>query len=222
MSEQVPFGAAAEEFANNPEPRCPCVLLLDTSGSMQGQAIQDLNAGLVAYKEELAADSLAAKRVEVAVVTFGGTVQVMTDFQTAENFQPPTLTASGNTPMGEAILRGVDMVTQRKALYRTNGVAFYRPWIFLITDGGPTDSWNEAAERIKQGEHAKNFSFFSVGVEGANMDVLKQIAVREPLKLKGTRFRDLFQWLSNSQQSVSRSTPGDKVALPAPTGWTSV
>jgi uncharacterized protein YegL len=222
MSEQVPFSSAAEEFANNPEPRCPCVLLLDTSGSMEGQPINDLNAGLIAYKEELAADSLAAKRVEVAVVTFGGTVQVLADFQTAENFQPPTVSASGNTPMGEAILRGIDMVTQRKALYRQNGVAFYRPWVFLITDGGPTDTWSEAAQRVKQGEANKNFSFFSVGVEGANMDVLKQIAVREPLKLKGTKFRELFQWLSNSQQSVSRSTPGDKVDLPAPTGWTSV
>lgn len=66
--DQVPFGAA--EFADNPEPRCPCLLLLDTSGSMRGAAIAELNEGLITFKDELAADSLAMKRVELAVVYF--------------------------------------------------------------------------------------------------------------------------------------------------------
>ncbi|MGN6627624.1 MAG: hypothetical protein ACTHLN_13480, partial [Tepidisphaeraceae bacterium] len=48
MAEQIPFGT--NDFAENPEPRCPCVLLLDTSQSMFGQPIQELNEGLIAYK----------------------------------------------------------------------------------------------------------------------------------------------------------------------------
>jgi uncharacterized protein YegL len=223
VAEQVPFGALS--FAENPEPRCPCVLLLDTSGSMNGRPIEALNAGLIQYRDELAADSLASKRVEVAVVTFGGQVQTLHDFSTAEAFFPNTLVAEGNTPMGEAIVRATDMLAARKSLYRQNGILFYRPWIFLITDGGPTDSWQAAAERVRQGEAAKAFSFFAVGVEGANLDVLKQISVREPLKLDGLRFRDLFQWLSNSQKAVSRSQTTDEVRLAnpaAPGGWASV
>ena len=60
----------AVEFAENPEARCPCVLLLDTSGSMQGTPIDALNEGLYALKEDLMKNSLASRRVEVAVVTF--------------------------------------------------------------------------------------------------------------------------------------------------------
>jgi uncharacterized protein YegL len=223
MSEQVPFGT--DDFAENPEPRCPSVLVLDVSGSMSGQPIAELNAGLQVYHDELAADSLAAKRVEIAVLTFGGTVDLVSDFSTASSFVAPTLAARGDTPMGAAINRALDLLSSRKEQYRANGIAFYRPWVFLITDGGPTDDWRSAAQRVREGESKKSFAFFSVGVQGARMDVLSQISSREPLKLDGLRFRDLFQWLSNSQQSVSKSTPGDEVPLAnpsAPGGWATV
>ena len=222
LADQIPFGT--NDFAENPEPRCPCVLLLDTSQSMSGQPMQLLNEGLIAYKDELAADSLATKRVEVAVVTFGP-VNTLVDFTTAEQFFPPPLEPTGDTPMGAALERAIQMVAERKQAYRTNGISFYRPWIFLITDGAPTDAWQNAAARVKEGEASKAFSLFAVGVEGANFDVLKQISVREPLHLKGLKFRELFQWLSNSQKSVSRSTPGESVPLDnpaAPGGWASV
>ena len=217
---QKPFGTS--DFALNPEPRCPCLLLLDVSGSMAGQPIQELNAGLRTFREDLVADELAAKRVEIACITFGP-VSVATSFEVASAFQPPWLKSEGETPMGAAIKSGVELVRLRKEAYRANGIAFYRPWIFLLTDGAPTDEWKSAASLVKEGEASKAFAFFAVGVQKANMDILKQIAVRAPLKLKGLRFRSLFQWLSNSMKSVSRSTPGDEVPLKNPTegpdGW---
>src|SRR5438105_463065 len=86
MAEQIPFGSdvdlPGEEI--NPEPRCPCVLLLDVSRSMAGTKIAQLNEALGAYRAELAADTLAAQRVEVAIVTFGGQVETVCPFVTVD------------------------------------------------------------------------------------------------------------------------------------------
>lgn len=219
--QQVPFGT--DSFADNPEPRCPCLLLLDTSGSMSGAPIGELNNGLITLKNELVSDQLARKRVELAIITFGP-VNIVSTFHTVENFLPPSLQASGDTPMGAAIQQGLAILKNRKEEYRRNGISFYRPWVFLITDGAPTDSWQGAASDIHEGETSKSFAFFAVGVKGANMEILAKIAPpnRPPVMLEGLRFRELFQWLSNSMKSVSHSTPGDKVQIVPPTGWTEV
>jgi len=213
------------EFAENPEPRCPCVLLLDTSGSMQGAAIEALNQGLLSLKDELMKNSIAARRVEIAIVTFDSHINVIQDFVTADQFNPPILTAQGLTSMGAGIHKALDMVQERKSLYRANGVAYYRPWVFMITDGEPQGELDhlveQAALRLQGDEVNKRVAFFSVGVENANMTRLNQIAVRTPLKLKGLNFIEMFVWLSASMSAVSHSQIDEQVALP-PIGWGSI
>jgi uncharacterized protein YegL len=226
FEEQVPFTDEEQafdgaEFVDNPEPRCPCVLLLDTSKSMSGKAIAELNAGLKLFHDELLEDELAAKRVEVAVVAFGP-VRVETDFATPEFFQAPELAAEGETPLGAAVEKALELIDERKETYKSNGINYYRPWIFLITDGAPTDTWEDAAKKIQAGEKDGRFAFFPVGVAKANMDVLGKLSTRKPLHLDGLRFRDLFAWLSRSLQRVSQSQLGTEVKLESPTDWTSV
>jgi uncharacterized protein YegL len=217
--EQVPFLQVG--FADNPEPRCPCILLLDTSVSMAGPKITQLNAGLQFFAEQLKADSMAMKRVEVAIVTFGP-VQIPQPFVTADSFTAPVLDTTGDTPMGAAIEKAIAVLNERKNVYKANGIGYYRPWIFLITDGAPTDSISAATAAVHEQEKSKSLMFFAVGVDQADFDQLRTIAVREPLKLSGLSFRELFAWLSTSLTAVSQSLTTDAVPLQnpvAPGGW---
>ena len=222
-TDQIPF--IIPELVSNPEPRCACLLLLDTSSSMEGKAIDELNRGLQMFKQELLSDRMATQRVEIGVVTFGP-VKVLSDFHTADSFEPPVLVADGNTPMGAAIETGLDMLEARKRTYKQAGISYYRPWVFLITDGAPSDDWRIAADRVRAGDNSdrKQFSFFAVGVEGADMATLSLICSpnRPPLQLRGLSFRELFSWLSSSLGGVSRSQPGEAVNLPVPSGWASI
>ncbi len=208
------------EFIDNPEPRCPVILLLDNSGSMSGQPIRELNAGLAAFKQAVEQDGLATLRVELAIISFGPVV-MRQDFVTVDQFLPPQLQAEQDTPMGSGIEYALDILEDRKQSYKDNAIQYYRPWVFLVTDGSPTDNWQNAAQRVRQAETDKKLMFFAVGVQGANMQTLSQIAhpQRPPLLLNGLDFKSMFLWLSASLQQVSRSKPGgEQIKLSAP-GW---
>jgi uncharacterized protein YegL len=117
------------------------------------------------------------------------------------------------------------MIAARKARYKAAGVLYYRPWVFMITDGEPQGEPEEllqqVAARIHEEEERKHVAFFAVGVERANMARLSQMVVRTPVKLRGLNFVEMFVWLSRSAQTVSHSKTSDQVALPPP-GWGTV
>lgn len=210
------------------QPHCATILLLDTSGSMAGDKIDALNEGLRNFKTHVENDDLAKMRVDLAVVTFDDRVEVVHDFSSIEDFEPLSLAAGGYTSMGDAILKAAEMIEERKQLYKQKGIDYYRPWIFMITDGDPTDmapgdsKWENVIREVHDGEKKHKFMFFAVAVNPANTEILSQIAPpnREPLRLKGVAFDKLFEWLSNSLGSggVSGSTPGEQVPLPSATG----
>ena len=78
-------------------------MLTDVSSSMYGEKIGELNEGLITFAEELKSDQLASIRTEIAIITFGSTVEMAQDFVTADQFNPPTLVANGTTMMSEGI-----------------------------------------------------------------------------------------------------------------------
>jgi uncharacterized protein YegL len=207
---------AAVEFADNPEPRCPCVLVLDISGSMAGVPIDQLNQSLKQFVEEVIADPLAAKRLELAVVSCGGDVRVAHDFATVSHFVPPILMAGGDTPLGEAISRALDLIDTRKRNYRLGGIAYYRPWLIVLTDGAPTDDMTHSARRLHECENSKSLVAFCFGTDAFDKNRMARVFPRAPLTMRGTRYKEFFRWLSTSLTSVSHSRPGDRLQLRRP------
>jgi len=210
------------EFADNPEPRCPVILLLDTSGSMSGNPIAQLNAGVATFKQEIQQDTTASLRVEVAIITFESSTRLVQDFVTVDQFNPPILTTGGSTSMGQGIQMALSKVESRKAEYKSSGTQYYQPWIFMITDGAPTDDWQSAAQQVRQADADRKISFFAVGVQGADLGVLSQITPPNtpPIMLDGLKFTQLFRWLSDSMKRVSSSKVGSgMVSLPPTSGW---
>lgn len=214
-----------QDLAVNREQRTPCMLLLDVSESMGGPPIQELNAGLKVFEDEIKRDEMAVLRCEIALVTFGGIAHLVQDFVSVGDFQAPVLEATGNTPMGSAIHLALDSLRTRKDSYRKYGINYTRPWLFLITDGAPTDpeNWPAAGERLVREEREKGVVVFPIGVEGANMSFLAQLStINKPQKLKGLAFAQFFRWLSASQTRASSGQAGTSVQMPSQQDWAQI
>ncbi len=211
---------------DNSEQRTPLVLVLDRSGSMLGEPVEQLNEGLRLLEQELKSDVIASKRVRILLVEYGGRdeARAAESWVDAMDFTSPVLQASGTTPVGQAVDLALTAIEAEKQSFKQAGVAYTRPWMFLMSDGAPTDDWQGAAERCRQAERSNKVAVFPVAVgEGANKNVLGQFSNRGMAAVKvlqGLRFCELFLWLSTSMKVVSQSTPGGQVQLPPVDTWT--
>ncbi len=208
------------EFYNNPEPRCPCVLLLDTSDSMRGNAIAQLNAGLRTLHENLRKDPVASKRVDVAVVTFDSKVTVAQEFVPISRFVPPVLTTGGYTHMGSGVHQALDLLQKHKKALRELEIDYFRPHVFLITDGKPEDEPEHVTEsairRIAEEEAKRSVLFFAIGVRGADIARLRQMVVREPIDLADQSFQEMIDYLSKSVSALSQARLESEEQRPLP------
>jgi uncharacterized protein YegL len=193
------------DLAENPETRCPVVLLLDTSKSMEGESIDNLNKGIRMFIEEVKADAMASLSVEVCIITFNTQVTIYRDFTSVDKLNFEDLKTGGMTSMHQAIDLGLTCLEQRKESYKENYVSYYRPWLLLITDGRATDENSTTVERIRKAEKEEKIISHIVGV-GDNFDKeqLKSFTKNPVIKLKNVEFSELFEWLSSSVSQVSR------------------
>jgi uncharacterized protein YegL len=226
---------AVELNDENPDPRVACVVLCDVSTSMNGDAITALERGFSAFVHYLHNDTLASKRVEVAVVTFGTVATVLVPMQEARLLQPAGFTASGTTNLAAGIHLALDIIDDRKYAYKAAGLQYYRPWILVLTDGkANVEGFDEAVARLNATEAARGVTVFAVGA-GSRVDYhqLERLSLeRSPAPLDGMKYEELFEWLSASLSNVSNSTEfarsdeglgqvGDGISLPPVSGWTS-
>lgn len=216
-----PYG----DLIENPTPRCACMLVLDVSGSMSGDPIRLLNQGVNQFIQDVCQDDFARFAVEVGIITFGSTVDEVVPIQSILGVNTPTFSPVGRTPMGEAVLRAIEVLEKRKNQYQKHGVPYYQPWIVLMTDGEPTDEYSRAAAQLRELAEDSKMLVFGVGIgDYCNLKTLAEFcpANRPPKKLAQYRFREFFGWLSQSMAKVSVSTPGTGVELPNTRGWDSI
>ncbi|MDD6831598.1 MAG: VWA domain-containing protein [bacterium] len=212
----------SSEVAENYDQKCLCVMVLDVSGSMGGNPIQELNKGLQDFYDEISNEPTTSQRLEVALVTFSHIVTTIQSPALVENFTMPNLIASGSTATVDAVREAIDIVAARKAWYKTTNQNYYRPWIILMTDGEPNSDQDieGLAQQIKYDTAHKSYIFLPIGVgNDANMGILSKIQGSiPPMKLKGTKFSSFFKWLSASMGTVVGGTEGQQVNLSAGAG----
>ena len=213
------------ESPDNYQQKCCCALVLDVSGSMEGQPIAELNEGLQDFYRDIMTDSTTADRLEVALIEFSSHVKTLVEPSLAANFSMPKLKTKGTTKLVDGVREGIRVIHARKTWYKDTGQPYYRPWIILITDGAPDEGQDVKglASEISAGIQKKDFFFFAIGVQGADMDRLEMISdpSMPAAKLHGLKFGNFFRWLSASMTTVTNSKDGDKVDLPSPAPWMS-
>lgn len=214
------FGDFNPSIINFGEKHIACVLLVDTSGSMRSSgSIDELNRALELFGETLRNDSKAGGCADICVISFDDQVRTVVPFCPASDFTAPVLEAYGKTAMNEAIITGLDMLEQRKQLYRQMAVPYYRPWLFLMTDGNPTDYeyTNDAKERINDAIKEKKVTFFPLAIgKNASVQTLKEYSLDgKILKADATNFSQAFVWLSSSM-AITANSKGDASTITLP------
>jgi len=211
------------ESPQNYEQKSICCFVVDVSSSMENAPINQLNQGLQEFHRDIANSSVTANRLEVAVIEFSGTVETVVQPALADAFTMPRLSTKGSTKMVDGVREAISLVESRKSWYRQTGQPHLRPWIILITDGAPDPDQdvNGLAQDIRNGVNGKKFVFLAIGVQGANMEVLRRISSPDmpPAALQGLKFSEFFKWVSASMAVVAGSKDGDKVDFPSPAAW---
>ncbi len=209
-----------EEFVR----RRPVYLLLDTSSSMFGAPIQAVQQGVHLIHRELLNNPHAIETVYLSVITFDSTARQIVQLTSVEAFTPPTLKAEGNTALGAAITL-LNEALDRELRPNVEGrKGDYRPLVFLLTDGAPTDAWKEPVAKLKARTTHKVGSLVALGCgPNANVTLLKEIT-NDVIKMSDVSpdsLQQFFKWVSSSIQKTSqridsKTDEGSLDALPLP------
>lgn len=185
-----------EETSENWETKTLCVLLLDTSSSMSGKKMEDLNKGLHRLYEDILDDDALSQRIEIAIISFDSTVHYIQEPTLVGNFTMPTLTAKGATNMVAGILKATELVEERKKYYRDKGITYKRPWIIMITDGYEGDADFIIDQVIKDQEN-KRYYFLPVAIDenDADLSKLDSLSIYNHLHFKELNNRSVFNAL---------------------------
>lgn len=153
--------------------RLPVYLLLDTSGSMYGEPIEAVKNGVQAMFTALRSDPYALETAHISVITFDSKAQQVVPLTEVSTVQAPNISANGCTALGEALeLLAKKIDTEvTKTTHEVKGD--WKPLVFILTDGSPTDDITKGIEAIKKCKIG--IMVACAAGAGADTSVLKQI-----------------------------------------------
>lgn len=213
--------------AREPRP-LPIFVLADTSGSMRGEKINELNLALREMLNTLnAADDIRGK-FQLSVIAFGGDVKVLQPLADIEGLILTELSAAGNTPMGQAFEMVREMIEDRNVV----SSRAYTPTIVLISDGLPTDCTEEMYRRksyfdweplvdLHNGERSSKCQRMALGIgEDADIDMLKSFIDNPEIPVIKTKdasgITKFFRWVTMSTVARMTSINPNEISVVAP------
>jgi uncharacterized protein YegL len=153
--------------------RLPVYLLLDVSGSMSGEPIEAVKNGLQMMHSALRKDPQALEMAYISIITFESSVKQVVPLTEIASFTPPTLRASGGTSLGEALKVAADCAKKEVNKGTADAKGDYKPLVFIMTDGQPTDDINKGLAEFKRQSWGVVVACAAGG--GADTRVLQQI-----------------------------------------------
>lgn len=199
--------------------RLPVYLVLDKSGSMSGDPIEAVKQGIKALLSDLKSDPQAIETAYLSIITFDSSAQQICPMTDLMSFHEPQIDAGGTTALGAALTLLMDCIEREVKKSTPEQKGDWKPLIFVMTDGQPTDSWEQAADELKSKKVA-NIIACAAG-SGADTSVLKRITdiVVELNSLKPDDLKAFFKWVSSSIKTSSSSiecSPDAPITLPPP------
>lgn len=186
--------------------RLPIYLLVDVSGSMQGEPIEAVKNGLQTLVSALRRDPQALETAYLSVITFATSARQVVPLTDLSAFQLPELTAGGCTALGEALNLLCDRAKAEIVKTTPERKGDWRPMVFLFTDGVPTD--DPAAGIRAFGAMKWGTSVSCAAGTGCDVNVLEKITPECVVRLDtadANTISAFFKWVSSSVSTASKS-----------------
>lgn len=184
--------------------RLPVYLLLDTSGSMYGEPIEAVKNGVQVLVSTLRGDPYALETAYLSIITFNSSAQQVTPLTELSAFQQPTIDAGGCTALGEALALLASKVDSEVTKTTPEVKGDWKPLVFIMTDGEPTDDLNKGLTEFKKRKFGMVVA--CAAGQGANTNTLKQITenVVQLDTADSATIKSFFKWVSASVSTGSQ------------------
>ena len=187
--------------------KLPVYLVLDCSGSMMGAPIESVRQGVTDLLTALRGDPQALETVWLSVITFDSKANQIVPLTPIDKFQPPSLDAGGTTSLGQALDVLTNAIATEVKTSSPTQKGDWKPLVFLMTDGVPTDPWEQQADNFKVRPPGK---MIAVGVGSQVKEAtLKRLSDDSFLMKDATPddFAAFFKWVSGSILTQSQKAP---------------